>query len=122
MGIGTPSNAPNSNIRILNPPRQYQNRQTNKTITGITYQKETNTTPEDISFGQNKPLRRHRNVIFRNQHRVTHFKIFNINHRQKITGQTVKRKRLRRTESSQTNTTKHIRPKEQKNFTTESLI
>ena len=52
-------------------------------------------------------------MICRNQLRVTHFKIFNINHRQKITGQTVKRKRLRRTESSQTNTTKHMRPKEQ---------
>ena len=54
------------------------------------------------------------------QHQITYIKIHNINHRQRTKEQTVERRRLRFSESSRTNTTKHIRPKEQKEHPTGS--
>ena len=77
-------------------------------------------------IGQSKQLRKYPKItvrnymnwkeiaMFRNLAPKYSYQIFyNINHRQKITGQVTERKRFRYTETSRLNTTKYIRQKEQ---------
>ena len=56
----------------------------------------------------------------RSSDRVTYIKSSNVNHRQKITGQTVGRQKVGRNESSLTETTKNKRQKEPKDYNNRS--
>ena len=55
-------------------------------------------------------------------HQKTYIKVYNVNRRQEITGQTVETTRVGCAESSLTDTTKYIQQKEQKEYYTRSTI
>ena len=62
-----------------------------------------------------------KDAIFRNIHRITYIKSYNMNQWQLITGQIAESKRFSCKESSRTNSTKYIPQKEKKNTKPDAL-